>query len=73
MKDKMSLIREKIDLLNRASKSYYQNAEELMSNFEYDKLYDAYRLATKYYQNNLSSSAGHIAREYLHNRKISRS
>lgn len=36
----MSLIREKIDLLNRASKSYYQNAEELMSNFEYDKLYD---------------------------------
>lgn len=38
---------------------------------KYDKLYDAYRLATKYYQNNLSSSAGHIAREYLHNRKIS--
>lgn len=40
MEDKKSLIKEKIDLLNRAAKAYYQDAEEIMSNFEYDKLYD---------------------------------
>lgn len=27
-------------LLNKASKAYYQNDEEIMSNYEYDKLYD---------------------------------
>lgn len=40
MEDKKSLIKEKIELLNRAAKAYYQDAEEIMSNFEYDKLYD---------------------------------
>ncbi len=29
-----------VEQLNRASKAYYQDAEEIMSNFEYDKLYD---------------------------------
>ncbi len=29
-----------IELLNKASKAYYQDAEEIISNFEYDKLYD---------------------------------
>lgn len=40
MEDKKSLMKEKIEILNRASKAYYQDAEEIMSNFEYDKLYD---------------------------------
>lgn len=40
MEDKKSLMKEKIEILNRASKAYYQDAEEMMSNFEYDKLYD---------------------------------
>ena len=40
MEDKKSLIKEKIELLNQAAKAYYHNAEEIMSNFEYDKLYD---------------------------------
>ena len=40
MEDKKSLIREKIALLNRAAKAYYQDATEIMSNLEYDKLYD---------------------------------
>ena len=31
---------ELVTLLNEASKAYYQDAEEIMSNFEYDKLYD---------------------------------
>ncbi len=33
-------IRELIDLLNAASKAYYAEDREIMSNFEYDKLYD---------------------------------
>lgn len=40
MQDKMSLMKEKIDLLNRAAKAYYRDADEIMSNFEYDRLYD---------------------------------
>ena len=33
-------MKELVELLNRAGKAYYQDAEEIMSNFEYDKLYD---------------------------------
>lgn len=33
-------IRELTELLNRASKAYYAEDTEIMSNFEYDKLYD---------------------------------
>ena len=33
-------MKEKIDILNKAAKAYYQDAEEIMSNFEYDRLYD---------------------------------
>ncbi|MCR4739841.1 MAG: NAD-dependent DNA ligase LigA [Lachnospiraceae bacterium] len=33
-------IKELTELLNRASKAYYQEDREIMSNFEYDKLYD---------------------------------
>lgn len=40
MEDKKTLIKEKIELLNRAARAYYQDAEEIMTNFEYDKLYD---------------------------------
>ncbi|NLJ59140.1 MAG: NAD-dependent DNA ligase LigA [Tissierellia bacterium] len=40
MKDKLQLMKEKIKLLNEANKAYYQEDREIMSNFEYDKLYD---------------------------------
>ncbi|MCI8561469.1 MAG: NAD-dependent DNA ligase LigA [Dorea sp.] len=33
-------MRELVNLLNRAGKAYYQEADEIMSNHEYDKLYD---------------------------------
>lgn len=36
----MQRMKELIQLLNQASKAYYQDASEIMSNFEYDKLYD---------------------------------
>lgn len=38
--DKKTIIQEKIQLLNKAAKAYYQNSTEIMSNLEYDKLYD---------------------------------
>lgn len=38
--DKKKEILELIDRLNEAAKSYYQGTEEIMSNLEYDELYD---------------------------------
>ena len=40
MVEKRKRINELIELLNEASKAYYQESREIMSNFEYDKLYD---------------------------------
>ena len=40
MEDKLLLMKEKIKLLNEANKAYYQENREIMSNYEYDKLYD---------------------------------
>ena len=37
---------------------------------KYDKLYEAYNLSVKYFQNNLSSSVGKQAKEYLKKRGI---
>lgn len=39
-RQKQERMKELIELLNKASKAYYQDAEEIMSNYEYDKLYD---------------------------------
>ena len=39
-------------------------------NTKYDKLYKAYNLSLKYYQNNLNSSFGKLAKDYLLKRKI---
>ena len=38
--DKEKRIKELVRILNRASEEYYQHDEEIMSNAEYDKLYD---------------------------------
>ena len=38
--NKVERIKELVKLLNYASKAYYQDDTEIMSNFEYDKLYD---------------------------------
>lgn len=40
MSTNMERMKELVSLLNKAGKAYYQDAEEIMSNFEYDKLYD---------------------------------
>ncbi|MFQ9516105.1 MAG: NAD-dependent DNA ligase LigA [Eubacterium sp.] len=38
--NKFERIKELVELLNRANKAYYQEANEIMSNLEYDRLYD---------------------------------
>ena len=40
MADVKALMQEKIKVLDEASKAYYARGEEIMSNFEYDKIYD---------------------------------
>ena len=37
---KQARMQELVELLGNASKAYYQDAEEIMSNYDYDKLYD---------------------------------
>ncbi|MDF2673745.1 MAG: ligase LigA, partial [Clostridiales bacterium] len=38
--DKLQLMKDKIKILNEASRAYYQENREIMPNIEYDKLYD---------------------------------
>ncbi len=38
--DKMKRMQELVTLLNQAGKAYYQDAEEIMSDYQYDALYD---------------------------------
>ncbi len=40
MKEKKNRIKELIQVLNQAGKAYYQEDREIMSNYEYDRLYD---------------------------------
>lgn len=40
MENKSERMKELVDLLNRASHAYYAEDREIMSNFEYDRLYD---------------------------------
>ena len=40
METKKKRMHELVELLNRAGKAYYQEATEIMSNLEYDRLYD---------------------------------
>lgn len=40
MKEKKLRMQELVELLNHASYVYYQEADEIMTNFEYDRLYD---------------------------------
>nr|WP_307998473.1 NAD-dependent DNA ligase LigA [uncultured Merdimonas sp.] len=39
-RSKTARMQELVERLNKASKAYYQDAEEIMSNYEYDRLYD---------------------------------
>ena len=40
MEDRIQRMKELVSTLRQAGKAYYQESREIMSNFEYDKLYD---------------------------------
>ena len=40
MEDKLKRMEELVELLNEASKYYYQYSSPIMTDYEYDKLYD---------------------------------
>lgn len=40
MIDKRKLMEEKVAFLNKAARVYYQESNEIISNQEYDRLYD---------------------------------
>ena len=40
MEEKKKRMKELVELLNRAGRAYYQEADEIMTNYEYDALYD---------------------------------
>ena len=40
MKQKLERMKELSAILSEAAKAYYQESREIMSNFEYDRLYD---------------------------------
>ena len=40
MQDQLNQMKELINLLDQASRAYYQDAREIMSDHEYDTLYD---------------------------------
>ncbi len=47
MNDKKARMQELIEILNKASYAYYAQDEEIMSNYEYDRLYDELELLEK--------------------------
>ena len=55
-RQKQERMKELVDLLNRAGKAYYQDAQEIMSNYEYDSLYDELVSLEKELEMTLSNS-----------------
>lgn len=59
-------MKELVDLLNRAGRAYYQEADEIMSNYEYDALYDELaRLEQETGTTLASSPTAHVGYEVL--------
>lgn len=66
MADKLNRIKELVKILNEAGKSYYSKGVEIMTNFEYDKLYDELVLLEKKTGHVLSNSPTiHVGFEVL--------
>ncbi|MEG2838193.1 MAG: NAD-dependent DNA ligase LigA [Lachnospiraceae bacterium] len=66
MNIKQQRMQELVLLLNKAGKAYYQEAKELMSNYEYDKLYDELIFLEKELGTTLSMSpTAHVGYEVL--------
>lgn len=55
-KKKTKRMRELVELLNKARRAYEQENTEIMSNFEYDRLYDELLSLEKELETTLASS-----------------
>jgi len=68
MDDKLLLMKEKVEILNKAARAYYQEDREIMPNIEYDKLYDELVELEKETGTTLSNSPTiHVGYELLSN------
>ena len=56
IEEKTKRMKELVDLLNQAGRAYYQEAREIMSNYEYDRLYDELLSLEKELHTTLASS-----------------
>lgn len=66
MKNQLEQMKELISTLDKAAKAYYQDADEIMSNYEYDKLYDELLRLEKETNITLSNSPStHVGYEIL--------
>ena len=66
MENRLNRIKELVEILNEAGKSYYSKGVEIMTNFEYDKLYDELVLLEKETGHVLSNSPTiHVGFEVL--------
>ncbi len=63
---KQQRMKELVELLDKAGRAYYQDAEEIMSNYEYDKLYDELQELEKELGTTLAGSpTAHVGYEAL--------
>mgnify|MGYP005803640631 FL=1 len=56
IKNRMERMRELVEVLNRARRAYEQEDTEIMSNYEYDRLYDELQELEKELNTTLASS-----------------
>ena len=59
-KKKTKRMRELVELLNKARRAYEQENTEIMSNFEYDRLYDELLSLEKELETTLASRGGDL-------------
>ena len=71
-KKKTKRMRELVELLNKARRAYEQENTEIMSNFEYDRLYDELLSLEKELETTLASSPTVLCMEYYNGPKLSR-
>ncbi len=66
MEEKKKRMKELVELLNRAGRAYYQEADEIMTNYEYDALYDELARLEKETGTTLAGSpTAHVGYEVL--------
>ena len=66
LEEKKRRMEELVKLLNEAGRAYYQEAREIMSNYEYDRLYDELvELEDKLHTTLAASTTVHVGYEVV--------